>query len=166
MRLIVQSDNFLNSLYAALADPPNHLLCLVGHNFLEFSWSVGHNMDMSYNDIKLLYFIGTARRDLKGFPQTVRDNVGFDLYEVQRGKTPETAKPLKGFSGVMELVERYRKDTYRAVYVTKIGGVVYVLHCFKKKSKHGIKTPKEDINLIRQRLRLAQEQSKEGGKKQ
>ncbi len=122
-------------------------------------------MNMNHDDIKPLHFIGTARRDLKEFPQTVRDNVGFDLYEVQRGKTPDTAKPLKGFPGVMELVERYRKDTYRAVYVTKIGGVVYVLHCFKKKSKHGIKTPKEDINLIRQRLRLAQEQSK-GGKKQ
>ncbi|HEB72008.1 MAG TPA: type II toxin-antitoxin system RelE/ParE family toxin [Nitrospirae bacterium] len=117
---------------------------------------------MAHNDMKPLSFIGTARKDLKKFPQTVRDDVGFDLYEVQRGKTPETAKPLKGFPGVMELVERYRKDTYRAVYITKIGGVVYVLHCFKKKSKRGIKTPKEDIDLIRQRLRLAQEESKGG----
>ncbi|MBT4664207.1 MAG: type II toxin-antitoxin system RelE/ParE family toxin, partial [Methylococcales bacterium] len=61
---------------------------------------------------------------------------------------------------VMELVERYNKDTYRAVYVANIGGVVYVLHCFKKKSKQGIKTPKEDIDLIRQRLRQAKEEEK------
>ncbi len=60
----------------------------------------------------------------------------------------------------MELVERYSKDTYRAVYVANIEGVVYVLHCFKKKSKQGIKTPKEDIDLIRQRLRQAQEENK------
>ena len=113
--------------------------------------------------MKPLDFIGTARKDLKKFPQTVRDNIGFDLYEVQRGKTPATAKSLKGLPGVMELVERYRKDTYRAVYVTNIEDVIYVLHCFKKKSKQGIKTPKGDMDLIRQRLRVAQKQSK-GGK--
>ena len=56
----------------------------------------------------------------------------------------------------MELVERYNKDTYRAVYVVNLGDAVYVLHCFKKKSKRGIRTPKEDIDLIRQRLRQAQ----------
>ena len=60
----------------------------------------------------------------------------------------------------MELIERYDTDTYRAVYVANIAGKVYVLHCFKKKSKRGIKTPKEDMDLIRQRLRLAQEDSK------
>ena len=53
----------------------------------------------------------------------------------------------------MELVKRYDKDTYRAVYVTNIGDIIYVLHCFKKKLKQGIKTPKSDIDLIKQRLR-------------
>jgi len=118
-----------------------------------------------HDDLKPLDFIGSSGKDLRKFPSTVRDDIGFDLYEVQRGKTPRTAKPLKGIPGVMELVERYRKDTYRAVYVTNIGIVVYVLHCFKKKSKRGIKTPKEDIDLIRQRLRLAREHSKGGDKK-
>lgn len=61
----------------------------------------------------------------------------------------------------MELVERYDKDTYRAVYAANLGGVIYVLHCFKKKSKHGIKTSKGDMDLIRQRLGRAKEQSKE-----
>ncbi len=107
-----------------------------------------------------LKFIGSALKDLKQFPVKVRREVGFDLDMVQNGETPATAKPLTGLHGVMELVERYNKDTYRAVYVANFGGVVYVLHCFKKKSKQGIKTPKEDIDLIRLRLRHAKEESK------
>lgn len=107
-----------------------------------------------------LTFMGSALKDLRQFPEKVKREVGFDLDMVQGGETPATAKPLTGLSGVMELVERYNKDTYRAVYVTHIGGIIYVLHCFKKKSKRGIKTPKEDMDLIRQRLRQAQEESK------
>ena len=107
-----------------------------------------------------LKFIGSTLKDLKQFPEKVKREVGFDLDMVQSGETPATAKSLPGLSGVMELVERYNKDTYRAVYVANIGGVVYVLHCFKKKSKQGIKTPKEDIDLIRQRLRQAKEEEK------
>lgn len=107
-----------------------------------------------------LKFIGSALKDLKQFPGKVKREIGFDLDMVQSGETPATAKPLTGLSGVMELVERYNKDTYRAVYVANIGEIVYVLHCFKKKSKQGIKTPKEDIDLIRQRLRQVQKEGK------
>ncbi len=121
---------------------------------------------MSGDDLKPLYFVGSARKDMQKFPRAVRYDVGFDLYRVQQGKTPGTAKHLKGFSGVMEIVERYDTDTYRAVYVANLGGAVYVLHCFKKKSKRGITTPQQDIELIRQRLRTAQLQSQEGEKKQ
>lgn len=104
--------------------------------------------------------MGSALKDLRKFPQAVRRQIGFDLDAVQCGETPGTAKSLKGVPGVMELIERYDTDTYRAVYVANIAGKVYVLHCFKKKSKRGIKTPKEDRDLNRQRLRLAQEDSK------
>jgi len=97
---------------------------------------------------------------LQGFPQKVKRQVGFDLDMVQGGETPSSAKPLKGLSGVVELVERYNKDTYRAVYVVNIDDAIYVLHCFKKKSKQGIKTPKTDIDLIKQRLKEAKEESK------
>jgi len=93
-------------------------------------------------------------------PKAVRYDIGFDLYRIQQGRTPESAKPLKGLSGVMEIVERYDTDTYRTVYVANLGGEVCVLHCFKKKSKRGIKTPKEDIYIIKHRLRLAKEHSK------
>jgi len=107
-----------------------------------------------------LSFVGSALKDIRKFPQAVRRQIGFDLDAVQCGETPGTAKTLKGVPAVMELVERHDTDTYRAVYVAKFADKVYVLHCFKKKSKRGIKTPKEDMDLIRQRLRLAQEDSK------
>lgn len=112
------------------------------------------------DDLKPLNFIGSTRKDILKFPKAVRYDVGFDLYRIQQSRTPESTKPLKGLSGVMEIVERYDTDTYRAVYVANLGGEVYVLHCFKKKSKRGIKTPKEDIDVIKHRLRLAKEHSK------
>ena len=61
------------------------------------------------------------------------------------------------FSGVLEIVEDHRGDTYRAVYTMRFAGVVYVLHAFQKKSKSGIKTPQEDVKLIGQRLKRAQQ---------
>jgi phage-related protein len=108
-----------------------------------------------------LEFIGSAKKDLLNFPKALRTRIGHELHLVQTGETPKETKTLKGFPGVMELVERYDKDTYRAVYVANLGGMVYVLHCFKKKSKRGIKTPKEDMGIIRQRLKKAKELSKE-----
>jgi phage-related protein len=71
---------------------------------------------------------------------------------------PDTAKPLQGFggAGVLEVVENHDGDTYRAVYTVKLAGVVYVLHCFQKKSKSGIATPQHTLDLIRQRLRVAE----------
>jgi len=107
--------------------------------------------------LKPLRFIGSADKDLRAMPKTVKIKVGRALQYVQGGQTPEAAKPLKGMAGVMEIVTRYDKDTYRSVYITEIKGMVYVLHCFKKKSKQGNKTPKEDIDLIKHRLRLAHE---------
>ncbi|MGH7884375.1 MAG: type II toxin-antitoxin system RelE/ParE family toxin [Thermodesulfobacteriota bacterium] len=100
-------------------------------------------------------FVGSSRKDIQQFPKTVRYDIGFDIYNVQIGKTPDSAKQLKGINGVMEIVNRYDTDTYRAVYTTNIGDTVYVLHCFKKKSKRGIKTPKKEIDLIRERLKVA-----------
>ena len=115
--------------------------------------------------MKKTIFIGNAKKDLSQFPQPVKDDVGFDLYLVQIGKTPASAKPLKGIPGVMELVDRYDKDTYRAVYTATFGDAVYILHCFKKKSKSGIKTAKMDIDLIKQRFKVAKEWSKSKGGK-
>jgi phage-related protein len=76
---------------------------------------------------------------------------------VQPGQHPPAAQPLKGLgSGVVELVEDFDGDTCRAVYTVRFSKVVYVLHAFMKKSKRGIKTPKTDIDLIKQRIRDAE----------
>jgi phage-related protein len=112
--------------------------------------------------IKKLDFVGSSREDLKEFPEEVRQDIGFALFEVQKGLKPVSAKPLKGFggAGVLEIVENFFGDAYRAVYTVKFQKAVYVLHCFQKKSKRGIKTPQSDIDLIRQRLKTAQEDYK------
>ena len=83
--------------------------------------------------------------------------MGFALYRAQLGKKHPNAKPLKGFkgSGVLEIVENFDGDTYRAVYTVKFAERVYVLHTFQKKSKRGIATPKQDIDLIEARLKRA-----------
>ncbi len=93
--------------------------------------------------------------DLKEFPEEVRGEVGYALYLAQTGSRHPNAKPLKGFGGarVLEIVEDYAGDTYRAVYTVKLAGIVYVLHAFQKKSKQGIATPKRDIDLIKERLK-------------
>ncbi len=83
--------------------------------------------------------------------------MGFALYVAQTGDRHESAKVLKGFGGaqVLELIEDFDGDTYRAVYTVKIKGRVTVLHAFQKKSKSGIETPKADRELILRRLRWA-----------
>ena len=109
--------------------------------------------------IRPLDFIGSSRVDLRKFPDEVKQDIGYALFEAQIGRQSEAAKPLKGFggSGVLEIIERFDGETYRAVYTVKFREVVYVLHCFQKKSKSGIKTPQRDIELIHRRLRAAEE---------
>ena len=107
-------------------------------------------------------WISSSLKDLKGFPSDVQQEFGFALYEAQRGKKHISAKPLNGFSGagVLEIVENYDGDTYRAVYTVRFAEMVYVLHCFQKKSKSGIATPKQDIDLIQARLKDAEKEYK------
>lgn len=114
---------------------------------------------------KPVVWIGSSRRELKSFPKQVRSDIGQALYAAQMGETDPAAKPLKGFGGtsVMEIVERYDTNTYRAVYTVQISSVIYVLHCFQKKSKSGIATPQKDIELIRRRLAEAQRLSRQRG---
>jgi phage-related protein len=117
-------------------------------------------MDKSY---KHVLWVGSSKKDLMAMPDEVKSAFGFALYLAQQGKKHQNAKPLKGFSGagVLEVVEDCLGDTFRAVYTVKIAEVIYVLHCFQKKSKRGIETPKQEIDLIRDRLKMAQEHAKE-----
>lgn len=106
-----------------------------------------------------IVWIGSSRKDLRTFPEDVTDEFGFALYCVQMGSRPVAAKVLKGFggAGVLELIAGHESGTYRVVYTITLTGRVYVLHCFQKKSKSGISHPKQDIDLIKARLRSAQE---------
>ncbi|MEG4485761.1 type II toxin-antitoxin system RelE/ParE family toxin [Microcoleus sp. D2_18a_B4] len=112
--------------------------------------------------LKPVEWIGSSRDDLRDFPEDVQQIMGFALYRAQLGKKHPDAKPLKGFkgAGVLEIVENFDGDTYRAVYTVKFEGIVYVLHSFQKKSKQGIATPKQDIDLIESRLKRAKEHYK------
>jgi phage-related protein len=112
--------------------------------------------------IKQVVWIASTLKDLKSFPDDVKDVIGYALYQAQVGRKAPSAKPLTGFggAGVLEIVEDYQTDTYRAVYTLKFEALVYVLHAFQKKSKKGVATAKPDIDLIRKRLKLAEENFK------
>lgn len=107
---------------------------------------------------KPLFWVGSAKRDLLAFPEQVKDELGVALSVAQFGGKHPKAKPWKGEgAGIFEVVENYHGDTYRAVYAIRFECAVYVLHAFQKKSPSGIKTAKGDVNLIEQRLKLAQQ---------
>jgi len=91
-------------------------------------------------------------------PADVQDVFGHAIDLAQSGGKHQDAKAQSGFgsASVLEMVDDFRGDTYRAVYTVKFAGWVYVLHCFQKKSKTGIRTPKEDLKLIGTRLKVAQ----------
>ena len=112
--------------------------------------------------MKTLFWLGSAKKDLKTMPEEVQDTFGYALHLAQLGKKHEDAKPLKGFgsAGVLEVVEDAAGGTFRAVYTVKFGNAIYVLHCFQKKSTHGSATPKPDMALIQERLKVAQAHAK------
>ncbi len=107
---------------------------------------------------KPVVWVGSSKRDLKAFPPEVQDEMGHALRDAQFGGRRLNAKPLKGWrgAGVLEVVEDFRGDTYRTVYTVDFGDVVYVIHAFQKKSTRGIKTPKRELDVIRERYRAAE----------
>lgn len=112
---------------------------------------------MSKQARKPLKWVSSAKRDLDAMPNDVKDVFGHAIDLAQAGGKHQDAKVMTGFgsAGVLEVVEDHQGDTYRAVYTVKFGGWVYVLHCFQKKSKSGIATPKPDMDLINIRLKAA-----------
>lgn len=112
--------------------------------------------------LKSVEWVGSSKEDLKSFPDPVQDQVGFAVYQAQVGLKHRDAKPLRGLgSRVLEVVSRHDGDTYRAVYTVRFKVAVYVLHAFQKKAKRGIETPKQDIDLIKSRLKVAERHYKE-----
>lgn len=113
--------------------------------------------------LKPLKWVGSSKEDLDAFPAPARREAGYALYLAQVGTKANKSKPLKGFggAGVLEVVADHDGDTYRAVYTVKFKEVVFVLHAFQKKSTKGIATSKADIQLIKQRLKLAAQRYQE-----
>ena len=110
-----------------------------------------------------LEWIGSSYKDLMALPAAVRRFFGYALSLAQAGDQHDAAKVLTGFgsAGVLEVVEHDRSGTYRAVYTVKFKEAVCVLHCFQKKSKRGIATPKEDRAIIHARLKVAEALAKD-----
>lgn len=107
---------------------------------------------------KPIVWMGDSRDRISEFPQEVKKELGYGLHQAQMGMKHQNAEPLHGdLSGVMGLKTDDGSGTYRAVYIAKLAERIYVLHCFKKKSKRGISTPKADLDVIRRRLRYARE---------
>jgi phage-related protein len=109
---------------------------------------------------KPVVWIGSTRADLAAFPEEVKDAIGYALYIAQLGGKHSDAKPLQGFGGaaILEIIEDHAGNTYRAVYTVRFADRIYVLHVFQKKSKAGIKTPKHQMELIRSRLKRAEQE--------
>jgi len=107
---------------------------------------------------KPVHWIGSSWKDLKEFPDEVQDGLGRALLDAQYGDWPDNAKVMQGFSGagVVEIIDDHAGDTYRAVYTIRFAEAIYVLHCFQKKSKHGIGTPHHELEVIRSRLRTTE----------
>lgn len=107
---------------------------------------------------KPLVWIGGSKKDLMALPVDVKQFFGHALDFAQREHQHSAAKEMKGFggAGVLEVVENDIGGTYRAVYTVKFEAAVLVLHCFQKKSKSGIATPKADMEIIHIRLKIAE----------
>lgn len=111
--------------------------------------------------LRLVVWMGNAKRNLRTFPVEAQKLIGDELQLLQFGGMPADAKPFKGVgSGVFEMALRYDRNAFRTVVAVQLGKKLYVLHAFQKKSKRGIETPKQDVDLIVQRYKEAKELAK------
>ena len=110
------------------------------------------------DDERQIRWVGSAYDDLLAFPKDARKEAGFQLGKVQAGLDPTDWKPFDDVgAGTKEIRIRDASGIYRVIYVAKFEEAIYVLHCFQKKSKRGIATPRTDIELIRRRFQSAKE---------
>ena len=111
--------------------------------------------------LRPLVWLGNSKRNIQAFPEGAQKLIGDELQLIQFGGMPKDAKSFKGVgSGVLEIALRYDKEAYRTVLAVQLGKKIYVLHAFQKKSRKGIETPKQDVDLIKQRYKEAQELAK------
>jgi phage-related protein len=123
--------------------------------------NAGDDDELETPVLRPLVWMGNARRNIQAFPEGAQKLIGDELQLIQFGGMPRDAKPFKGVgSGVIEIALRYEGDAYRTVVAVQLGERIYVLHAFQKKSKKGIATPKQDVELIKQRYAEAKERAK------
>lgn len=103
-------------------------------------------------------WVKAAQKDFKKFPVEVRTICLSALTIAAEGGKTDIAKPLHGIGfGTFEIAVAFRGNAFRVIYAVQLGDEVWVLHAFQKKSKRGIKTPKGEINLIKNRLKRIRE---------
>ncbi len=114
-----------------------------------------------FNTEKEIVWVTAALKDFKKFPKAAQEKIFSTLNLAAQGEKAEIAKPMKGLgAGVFEVALKYRTDAYRTVYAVQMDEKIWVLHAFMKKAKRGIKTPKQDIDLIQHRIRKIKETAK------
>jgi phage-related protein len=115
-------------------------------------------------ELAIVVWEGDSRDVLRTFPEGVKENLGFELWTLQQGERPTHYRPLASVGpGVFELRDQDERAWYRVVYLSRVEGVIYVLHCFEKKSRD---MPRKDFELAKRRLkavraRLAEEKRRE-----
>ena len=103
-------------------------------------------------------WLGDALEVLRGFPAPVQGDLGYALYQVQLGQMPPDSKPMRTVGpGVYELRDQDERAWYRVFYLKKIANLVYVLHCFEKRTAQ---TEQKDIEVARERLKRLREQQR------
>jgi phage-related protein len=115
-------------------------------------------------ELAIVVWEGDSMDVLRTFPEGVKENLGFELWMLQQGERPTHYRPLASVGpGVFELRDQDERAWYRVVYLSRVEGVIYVLHCFEKKSRD---MPRKDFELAKRRLkavraRLAEEKRRE-----
>lgn len=113
---------------------------------------------MAGSPLKPIEWIGSALADLRRCPEAVRDVIGYALFVAQAGEHHASTRRLKGdLRDLVEIIDDWDGNTYRAVYTAKFAGAIYVLHVFQKKSTKGIATPQHVLDVLRERYRRARE---------
>jgi len=143
----------------ALGRSPAVIRCIYACTGINAWMARTRRQSYEQNQPKPVRWVGSSKEDLSGFPEDVRRRVGGALWDAQIGGKAPYTKPLKGFgdAAVLEIVDDFDGDTFRAVYTVRFAEVIYVLHAFQKKSRRGIATPKAELDLIEQRLKRARE---------
>ena len=103
-------------------------------------------------------WIRAALKEFEKFPEEAKSICLAALTIAAEGGKADIAKPMHGLgSGVFEIALPFRSDALRVVYGLQLAEEIWVVHAFQKKSTQGIKTPKREIDLIKDRLKRLKE---------